>query len=443
MVGERWGDIQADLGPHTIGAAEAATLCDLGQRLYEKAPQITEGFVAWCAELFPRVRLPGGDLGPLTNSVYDNMVTMWGMVANGLTPEDVDPPPYALLWPRKMIQARVPLGTLMRVYYVGHAMIWHRWVQPELTELAAQGKDTTVIAARLHSLTFTYLDLAALRVAEQYYAAQQELTNPSSRVRRGAVQDILAGAQPSAAARKALNFSIDGVHRAWILWLPPTAHEQWRGLSALAERIHNLLGGTRYGEALTVEDGLTEMWGWTAATTEIDPAVLTKLRSLLVPGTADSDGINSAQVNPVRGIRLALGARCTGLSGFRDGHEEVRSLRTAMDRARVLPANVVTTNEAGLAAVLMSDPQSARRFALRRLGPLATATPPAAESLRSTLHVFLANSGSYQRTADQLGIHRNTVLNRIQRCEAELGYSVRSAEQDLLAALLILDWLPK
>lgn len=442
-VGTRWGSLQADLGPHALRPHDEQWVRHVGRRLGQQAAEITEGFVAWCAELFPRVRMPGGDLGPLNNSVHDNMVTMWAMVANGLEPEDVDPPPNALLWPRKMIQARVPLGTLMRVYYVGHAMIWHRWVQPELEELAARGVDTTIVSARLHSLSFNYLDRAALRVAEQYYTARMELANPSSRAQLDAVQDILAGAQLTPGTRQALGFPIDGAHRAWTLWLTPAAAGRWPGLAVLAQRVHAALGGSEGASGLTIENGHCEIWGWTADPVELDGALLQELRQLLATnGEADPHPLPARQVAAQRGLRLALGASCVGVPGFRDGHNEVRSLHAAMDRARSLPDRVMTCSEAGLAALLMSDPQGARRFAHRRLGALAAPTTTA-ETLRATLRHLLANGGSTQRTAEELGVHRNTVLHRLRRCEAELGHAVRDAEQELFAALLILDWLPE
>ncbi|MYS63478.1 hypothetical protein GTW66_04950, partial [Streptomyces sp. SID5473] len=74
--------------------------------------------------------------------------------------------------------------------------------------------------------------------------------------------------------------------------------------------------------------------------------------------------------------------------------------------------------------------------AVHRPGPLTALVPPAeaaahartllapladAPALRETLRAWLSLHGSWDRTAAALGIHRNTVRQRIARCAALLG----------------------
>ena len=432
-VWDAWGWHQADLGPHTIGAADAKWVRFVGRCLGEKATEMTDGLVSWLAELFPRVTPPTGDLTPLADSVHDNMVTLWSMVANGLEPDAVEPPPNALLWPRKMIHARVPLGTLMRVYYVGHAMIWHRWVQPQLAELAATGIDTTVVSARLHGLVFNYLDRAALRVAEQYHVARLELMETDQRAQQAAVYDILAGAHPTTGVRQSLAFDVDQPHRAWILWLPRAAADLAPLLTSMAERVHGVLRSSASASAtVTLQNGQSEVWGWSVGGDAIAERARDELDRLC--RTRPEQNVYGAP------FRLAISAPAEGVNGFRGAHEEASSLRTAMDRAQCSPA-VATSEEAGLATLLLADPQNARRFAYRTLGALSSSAR-AVTSLRETLQAYLDSGRSHQRTAEHLGVHRNTVLQRIRRCESELGRSIGADERDIAAALLILDWLP-
>ncbi|WP_148573937.1 PucR family transcriptional regulator [Nocardioides caldifontis] len=434
-VRETWGGSELDLGPRSVSPQEAELVKLVGRRLGEQVPAMTEDVVNGIVELFPRVGPPTGDVAALRSSVHDNMVTMWSMVAHGLEPSDVNPPPNALLWPRKLIRARVPLGTLMRVYYVGHANIWHRWVHPRLVELAAEGFDTTVVSARLHSLAFTYLDQAALRVAEQYHAERMELSGSEDRALQAAVRDLLAGARLTPAIERTVRFPVGERHRAWVLWLPPTAADLGPVLPSLAEGVHALLGG-RSAPRLTTRHGPTEVWGWTGAPAT-GPLATDKLARLLgLPADADRAATVTRRLP-----RLAVATPDTGVDGFRDGHDEARALRAAMDRAEGLTTNVMTSEEAGLAALLVADPPNARRFARRHLGSLAASGERDA-TLLTTLRTFLAHAGSFQRTSAALGVHRNTVLQRIRRCEAELGRPVTSSEPELAAALLILDWLP-
>ncbi|KIF00376.1 hypothetical protein PL81_41530, partial [Streptomyces sp. RSD-27] len=46
---------------------------------------------------------------------------------------------------------------------------------------------------------------------------------------------------------------------------------------------------------------------------------------------------------------------------------------------------------------------------------------PLSPALRETLRAWLSHHGSWDRTAAALGVHRNTVRQRIARCAALLG----------------------
>ncbi|MFW5418991.1 PucR family transcriptional regulator [Nocardiopsis sp. CNT-189] len=74
-------------------------------------------------------------------------------------------------------------------------------------------------------------------------------------------------------------------------------------------------------------------------------------------------------------------------------------------------------------------PEAAARDAAERvLGALAADTPDAAV-LRATLHAWLARNGNWDRTAADLGAHRNSVRYRIGRIERDLGIDLSDPEQ--------------
>ncbi|MFD3539742.1 helix-turn-helix domain-containing protein [Streptomyces sp. NPDC058662] len=82
----------------------------------------------------------------------------------------------------------------------------------------------------------------------------------------------------------------------------------------------------------------------------------------------------------------------------------------ALDRALAARTPLVRHSPGGLAALL--DPAEALAHAEALLAPLGPA-------LRETLRAWLAHHGGWDRTAAALGVHRNTVRQRIARC-AEL-----------------------
>lgn len=81
-------------------------------------------------------------------------------------------------------------------------------------------------------------------------------------------------------------------------------------------------------------------------------------------------------------------------------------------------------------------PTDARRHAQALLAPLAGSPP-----LLTTLHNWLSLHGSWDRTANALGIHRNTVRQRISRIATLLDTDLDDADvrMELWFALRALD----
>ncbi|MEV0252893.1 PucR family transcriptional regulator ligand-binding domain-containing protein [Streptomyces sp. NPDC050732] len=92
---------------------------------------------------------------------------------------------------------------------------------------------------------------------------------------------------------------------------------------------------------------------------------------------------------------------------------DVRAAR-ALRRAEATRQPLVRHHENGLAALLA--PEEADAHARVLLAPLA-----GSEALITTLRTWLSLHGSWDRTAVALGVHRNTVRQRIARCAALLG----------------------
>ena len=74
-------------------------------------------------------------------------------------------------------------------------------------------------------------------------------------------------------------------------------------------------------------------------------------------------------------------------------------------------------------SVLLRDLDVARSFANEELGRLAHRTPEAAQ-LRATLAAFYGAAQDRSRTARTLGLHRNTIANRLRRAEERLGHPI-------------------
>ncbi|GGU42249.1 PucR family transcriptional regulator [Streptomyces lavendofoliae] len=113
--------------------------------------------------------------------------------------------------------------------------------------------------------------------------------------------------------------------------------------------------------------------------------------TLGVSAPAAPDGLGAADLQAARALRRA-GAAHLPLARHRSG---------------------------GIGALL--DPDEAAAYARALLAPLP-------EPLTETLRTWLSLHGSWDRTATALGVHRNTVRQRIARCAALLGTDLDDAE---------------
>jgi hypothetical protein len=99
---------------------------------------------------------------------------------------------------------------------------------------------------------------------------------------------------------------------------------------------------------------------------------------------------------------------------------EVESL---LQRARVLERPVIAET-AGLGLATAVNPAAASGFAAKTLAPLRERDA----ELVSTLRAWLANHGGWDRTAAELGLHRNSVRHRIGQVERALGVDLADPE---------------
>lgn len=104
-----------------------------------------------------------------------------------------------------------------------------------------------------------------------------------------------------------------------------------------------------------------------------------------------------------------------------------RQAAALLVRARALGAPLLWGDDTDPFDTLL-DPADAVDLSRALLGPLAGETR-AARTLRETLRTWLARHGNWDRAANDLGVHRNSVRYRIGRIERDLGVDLTDAEQ--------------
>ncbi|WP_372343274.1 PucR family transcriptional regulator, partial [Streptomyces sp. KL116D] len=116
-----------------------------------------------------------------------------------------------------------------------------------------------------------------------------------------------------------------------------------------------------------------------------------------------------------------------GVSPAVDGLAAVGGARRLAETAlRICPAagGTVLLDEELPAALVAAAPVLGGLLADQVLGPLLALSPADRTLLLDTLDAWLDCDGSAQRAAARLYCHRNTVLNRLRRCEQLTGRSL-------------------
>ncbi|MGW4772553.1 PucR family transcriptional regulator [Nocardia sp. NPDC004278] len=201
-----------------------------------------------------------------------------------------------------------------------------------------------------------------------------------------------------------------------IIWtLDPTEDDATALLERLAIEIATALGAPR---PLTLPAGGRMLWVWLATPEVPDLREIARLKVF-------------QHREPV--VLLAAGVPATGVEGFRVSHQE--ALRAYRIAAETAPAPVTLYRDVELISCLAADIAALSRLVRRELGGLA-GRGAAAARLRNTALVYL-EQGSMARAAEALGVHKNTVLYRIQQVEQLLPQPLDEHKMPLEVALRV------
>jgi DNA-binding PucR family transcriptional regulator len=322
-------------------------------------------------------------------------------------------PTAALAFSRYLAHEGVPLASILRSYRLGQEVLFARAAELAVEEFA---DDESVRAlARIGALSFRFSDGAMSDVAQEYETQRELVIRGTLAQRASTLQALLAGRSIDiAAAERILGHRLDGAHIAIVAWSTDAGLEG-EAIAAAARELVRAIGD---GRPLVMADAAGEVTIWTA------------------PGQISSGPEIGATLPS--GVRAAIGRRGSGVDGF------VTTKRQA-DLARSVAAGhdgpaVTFYDDVALATVLLRDRDAARAYAAEELGGLAARTRAAAE-LRETLSVYFASGHDQSRTAEVLGVHRNTVAKRLRRAEATLERPITARPRELEAALTIAEVL--
>lgn len=355
-------------------------------------------------------------------SVEGNVETILHVLAHGLPPRQVEAPPAAVEYARRLAQRGVPVNALVRAYRLGqaHLMEW---------AFSCLGPDDGAAVSQHVVLTvFEYVDHVSQHVVAVYEAERDRWLENRHAIRVARIRDVLDrraphGTDERLAVESVLGYRFSRGHLGLVLWLdePPAAGPALVALERCADALALALDAQ--GQALVVPWDTASAWVWLPGVVEVSrDAVAEVVRRCGEP------------------VRVACGAPASDVEGFRVTHEQALRARAVTLAAGEHAPAVTLFDEVGAVALLCADLDGATAWVRRVLGPLADPGTTCAR-LRETLRVFLATGGSNAATASQLGIHPSTVKYRVRRAKEVRGRPVEDDRLDVELALLACAWL--
>jgi hypothetical protein len=283
----------------------------------------------------------------------------------------------------------LPLDALLHAFRLGGSLVWQRLVE----ETTRSEPEDIRLLVHVATDVWNFVDEHCTLVADAYRQAERQLAwRRENRVR------LLAAAL------------LDGTSR--IADLPETAErlclpEQGRYVvvAVAGDRPQDPApGGSVYWHAGVEADYAIVLLG--------DEGEEESGRDPVVALALPTDGR--------AGCRIGVGGAVTGLAAVKDA-------RRLADLALTLcppEGGTVRLAEHLPEALVVSCPELGATLTERVLGPLLRLEPSDRDVLLDTLVAWFACEGSAQRAGERLYCHRNTVLNRLRRCEQLIGRSL-------------------
>jgi DNA-binding PucR family transcriptional regulator len=260
--------------------------------------------------------------------------------------------------------------------------------------------------------TFEYLRTLTPDLIQWYAAERERWVRSAAALRNETVRALVAGERIDVAtASRRLRYELERSHLAFVVCTDERADGE-RDLDLLeleASRVAGALGNTT---PLLVPLGGHAVAAWVGSRGPL-PAF---------PSVVD------------RQARAAFGRPGSSVDGFCRSHREALSARRVAQLAGRRPGTVTPFADVALTALTTADEDAARNFVVAELGPLA-ADDEDTRRLAETLRAYLEERSSPRRTAHRLGVHENTIKNRIRATEELRGRPADERVAETLVAL--------
>ncbi len=298
------------------------------------------------------------------------------------------------------------LSSLQAGYRFSQMALWGSWF--ELVEASVSDECLKRDLMRHGSqFFFQYADLVSRFMAEGYQRGVERAAASGEHHRFQAIKSVLEGDQLT---HSHLDIDLNQHHLGLVAW-GEGADEVVRGLARALGR-----------QVLLTERLRHNWWGWISGTQPLDDGAERALLEL--------------RAGP--GVRIAFGLEGFGEPGFRaTNHQALRAQWVAPSGTAVIHYEDVAVE--ALATEAQVDARAFVRREMRGIDDLSVASG----RLRETLSAYLKAEQNAASTAAALGIHHQTVANRLRTIEQRLGHPVGFRHLELAMALRLWGYLAR
>jgi DNA-binding PucR family transcriptional regulator len=346
----------------------------------------------------------------LTQATVEKLTGLAGLIAGTLTLDELHAP-AALAFAAEVGRQGIPEQNLERSYRVGTEALWDEWMVVVERHCEQTGEPLVDLVRASIPIIFGFVDRTLFASLAAYHEAVAARRQTREYRRARLVSQLLDGTlvDPGIETERFIGYRLGQHHLAGVLDAGDRAEDQ------------RLIGGLKAAgnasELLVLDHGSAPTAFWLG------------LRGPLSQATRNALHARAA----ASGRRIAFGEAMPDLAGFRastaGGRDAARIQAMLADNA----PQVVWAEEVLIEMLALGSPDGARALVDRVLG-LALEGGLLTARVRETLEAWLV-TGSYVSAAATLGLHEQTVRQRLRRLEEALGRSLHDRRTELHVAL--------
>ncbi len=291
------------------------------------------------------------------------------------------------------------LKLLLGGYRIAQMSLWEAWL--DLVEgSGADAGERQRLLRHGSEYFFRYAAMLSDYVTDIYQRELEQAVRSGEQRRVHAIRTLLEG---GSLVGSQLDVDLEQHHLGVIAW------------GDGAEGAMRDLAGALGRRLLTIGPLNRNWWGWISGSLALTPA--------------QERGLGRFQ--PAGLARLALGLESFGEAGFRASTRQ--ALRTRWV-ARGSERQVVYYGDVAVEALASENGEDARAFVTHELRGIEDDST-ASQRIRETIAAYFAADHNAAAAAAALGIHHQTVANRLRAAEERLGHPVSSRRVELETAL--------